>query len=149
MTATVLDVIEALSLDWQQIASKCLFSANAEASALYLLIDQISRANPDGNLARHGLGKIHRRLRIAVVTSLLRHVPRSDGLRERFGGVPQILQGLNQDPKLFPSLMACFKELIPYASHLTAQSFWRTLNNMDTETPGADPPGHWSKKRTV
>jgi len=135
MTATVLDVIEALKLDWQQTAKKCLSNANPEDPYLQDLVEEISRANSDGNLAQHGLDKIRCRIRIAVITSLMRHVRRPDLLREKFGSVPQILQGLSQNPTLFSALMAKFKKQIPYAPHVIAQSFWRTLNNMDTELP--------------
>ena len=135
MTATVLDVIEALKLDWQQTAKKCLSNANPEDTDLQNLIEEISRANSTGNLAQHGLEKIRCRIRIAVITSLMRHVRRPDLLREKFGSVPQILRGLSQNPTFFPALMATFKKQIPYAEHVIAQSFWRTLNNMDTELP--------------
>jgi len=135
ITATVLNVIEALKLDWQQTAKKCLSNANPEDPYLQDLVEEISRANSDGNLAQHGLGKIRCRIRIAVITSLMRHVRRPDLLREEFGSVPQILQGLSINPTLFSVLMAKFKKQIPYAEHVIAQSFWRTLNNMDTELP--------------
>jgi hypothetical protein len=135
ITAAVLNVIEALKLDWQQTAKKCLSNANPEDPYLQDLVRKISRANSDGNLAQHGLDKIRCRLRIAVITSLMRHVRRPDLLREKFGSVPQILRGLNQNPTLFSALMAKFKKQIPYAEHVAAQSFWRTLNNMDTELP--------------
>ena len=138
ITATILNVIEALKLDWQQTAKKCLSNANPEDPYLQNLVEEISRANSDGNLTQHGLDKIRRRLRIAVVTSLIRHVRRPDLLREKFGSVPQILRGLSQNPTLFPALMATFKKQIPYAEHVIAQSFWRTLNNMDTEIPDPD-----------
>ena len=139
ITATALNVIEALKMDWQQTAKKCLSNANPEDSYLQDLVEEISRANSDGNLAQHGLIKIRCRLQIAVVTSLMRHVRRTDLLRKKFGSIPQIIQGLNQNPTLFPALMARFETQIPYAAHIMAQSFWRTLNNMDTEFPGADP----------
>jgi hypothetical protein len=135
ITAAVLDVIEALKLDWQRTAKKCLSNANQRDPDLQNLIEQISRVNPDGKLAQHDLEKIRHRLRIAVVTSLLRHVHRPDLLRDKFGSISQILQNLGQEPALFPALMAIFKKDIPYAPHVIAQSFWRTLNNMDNETP--------------
>ena len=138
ITAAVLDVIEALKLDWQQDAKKCLSNADPENSYLYDLVEEISRANAEGNLARHGLDKIRCRIRIAVITSLMRHVRKPDLLREEFGSVPQILRGLSQNPTLFSALIAKFKKQIPYAEHVIAQSFWRTLNNMDTETPDPD-----------
>ena len=137
MTAAVLDVIEALKLDWQRTAEKCPLNENTGDLYLQNLVEQILCANSDGNLAQHGLAKIRQRLQIAVVTSLLRHVRRTDLLREKFGSVPQILRGLSQNPTLFPALMATFKKQIPYAQHVMAQSFWRTLNNMDTEV--SDP----------
>jgi hypothetical protein len=133
ITATVLDVIETLKLDWQQTAKKYLSNTNPGDPYLQNLVEEISRANSYGNLAQHGLDKIHRRLRIAVITSLMRHVRRPDLLREKFGNVPRILRGFSQNPTFFPALMATFKKQIPYAEHVIAQSFWRTLNNMDTE----------------
>jgi hypothetical protein len=139
ITATVLNVIEALKMDWQQTAKKCLSNTNPENSYIEDLVEEISRANSDGNLYQHSLDRIRCRIRIAVITSLMRHVRRPDLLREEFGSVPQILQGLNQNPTLFSELMAKFKKQIPYAEHVIAQSFWRTLNSMDTELPGADP----------
>jgi hypothetical protein len=140
ITVTVLDVIEALKLEWQRIAKKCL--SNKSSGDLYLqdLIEQIARVNPDGHLAQHGLDTIHRRLKIAVVTSLMRHVRNPDLLREKYGSVPQILQGINRNSVLLPALMATFKAQVPYAQHVIAQSFWRTLNNLDTELPSTDPP---------
>jgi len=135
MTATVLDVIEALKLDWLQTTNKGLSNANPEDSYLQNLVEQISRVNSDGHLARHDFDKICRRLRIAVVTSLMRHVRKTDLLREEFGSVPQILRGSSQNSTLFPALIATFKKQIPYAEHVIAQSLWRTLNNMDTELP--------------
>jgi hypothetical protein len=112
ITATVLNVIEALKLDWQQTAKKCLSNANPEDPYLQDLVGKISRANSDGNLAQHGLDKIRCRLRIAVITSLMRHVRRPDLLREKFGSIPQILGGLSQNPTLFSALMATFSRNI-------------------------------------
>ena len=138
ITATVLNVIEALKLDWQQTAKRCLSNANPEDPYLQDLVEEISRVSSDGHLVQHGLENIRRRIRIAVVTSLLRHVRRPDLLREKFGSIPQILRGLSQNPTLFSALMATFKKQVPYAEHVIAQSFWRTLNNMDTEIPDPD-----------
>jgi hypothetical protein len=138
ITATALNVIEALKMDWQQTANKCLPNANPEDSYLHELVEEISRANAKGNLAQHGLDRIRCRIRIAVITSLMRHVRKPDLLRKEFGSFPQILRGLSQNPTLFSALMATFKKQIPYAEHIIAQSFWRTLNNMDTETPDPD-----------
>ena len=92
ITAAVLDVVEALKLDWQRTANKCRANVNPGNTDLQKLIERISRVNPDGKLAQHGLAKKRRRLKIAVVTSLLRHVRKSDWLREKYGSVPQILQ---------------------------------------------------------
>ena len=135
MTATVLDAIESLKLDWQRIAKKCLLKENLGGSYLQNLIEQIACVNSDGNLAQHALDTIRRRLKIAVVTSLMRHVRNPELLREEYGSVPQILQGIDRDPALWPALMATFKKQVPYAQHVSTQSFWRTLNNMDTELP--------------
>jgi len=138
--ATVLDVIETLKLDWQQIAQTCLSDENQESPYLQDLIEQISRVNPEGKLARHGLERIRRRLKIAVVASLMRHVRKPDLLRGTYGSVPKILQGISRDPALMPALMATLKEQVPYAKHVISQSFWRTLNNLDTELPDPDIP---------
>ena len=142
ITATVLDVIEALKLDWQQTAKGCLSNVNPGDTDLQHLVEQISHVNSDGKLAQHGLDKIRHRLRLAVGTSLLRHVRSPVLLKEKFGSISQILQKIGQDPAFFLALMAIFKEEIPYASHVIAQSFWRTLNNMDTELPDPDQPRH-------
>ena len=144
MTATVLDVIEALKLDWQHMAKKGLSNENSGETDLQDLVEQISRVNSDGHLAQHDLDKIRHRLRIAVVTSLMRHVRRTDLLREKFGSIPQILRESSQNPTIFPALIATFKKQIPYAEHVIAQSFWRTLNNMDTELPDSD---HFNLKK--
>ena len=138
ITAAVLDSIETLKLDWQQTAKKCLPNANPGDLYLQKLVEQISHANSNGNLAQHCLDKICCRIRIAVVTSLMRHVRRTDLLRAEFGSIPQILRSLSQNPTFFSALMAKFQKQIPYAEHVMAQSFWRTLNNMDTEIPDPD-----------
>ena len=135
ITTTVLDVIEALKLEWHQMASKCFSPANPEATDLPALIEQISRVSPAGQLADHGLAEIHRRLKIAVVTSLLRHVRKPELLREKYGGIPLILQDLSRNPALLAALMVTLKEQVPYARQVIARSFWRTLNNLDTELP--------------
>ena len=140
IVAAVLDVIETLKLDWQRIAQTCLSDENLESPYLQDLIEQISRVNPEGKLARHGLERIRRRLKIAVVTSLMRHVRRSDWLRGKYGSVPKIIRGISRDPALMPALMATLKEQVPYAQHVITQSFWRTVNNLDTELPDPDFP---------
>jgi len=58
----------------------------------------------------------------------------------KYGSVPKILRGISRDPALMPALMATLKEQVPYAQHVISQSFWRTLNNMDTELPDPDIP---------
>jgi len=135
ITAAVLDVIEALKLEWQQIAQECLPNTDARGSNLQNLIAQISRVNPAGKLARHGLDTTRRRLKIAMVASLLRHVRAPDLLQENYGSVPQILQRLSRDPAFFAALMVFLTQQVPYARHVIARSFWRTLNSMDTEQP--------------
>ena len=135
ITATVLDVIEALKLEWQRIAKKCLSNQNPGDPYLQDLIEKIARVNPDGHLAQHSVDTIRRRLKIAVVTSLMRHVRKPAMLRGKYGSVVQILQGISRNPALLPALIVTFKEQVPYAQHVIAQSFWRTLNNMDTEFP--------------
>jgi hypothetical protein len=131
----VLDVIETLKLDWQRIAQTCLSDEHLESPYLSDLIEQISRLNPKGKLAQHDLERIRRRLKIAVVTSLMRHVRKPDLLREKYGSLPKILQGKSRDPALMPALMAALKEQVPYAQQVISQSFWRTVNNLDTELP--------------
>jgi len=140
IVAAVLDVIETLKLDWQRIAQTWLSDENPASPYLQDLIEQISRLNPEGKLARHGLERIRRRLKIAVVASLMRHVRKPDLLREKYGSVPKILRGINRDPALMPALMATLKEQVSYAQHVISQSFWRTLNNLDTELPITNPP---------
>jgi hypothetical protein len=138
IVATVLDVLETLKLNWRQVAQTCLSDENPASPNLQDLIAQISRANPGGKLARHGLERIRRRLKIAVVASLLRHVHKPDLLREKYGSVPKILRCISRDPAFMPALMAALKEQVPYAQHVISQSFWRTLNNLDTELPDPD-----------
>jgi hypothetical protein len=94
--------------------------------------------NPEGKLAQHGLERIRRRLKIAVVASLMRHVRQPDLLREKYGSVPKILRSVSRDPAVMPALMATLKEQVPYAQHVISQSFWRTVNNLDTELPDPD-----------
>ena len=138
IAAAVLDVVEALKLDWQRTAKKCLANVNPGDTDLQNLIERISRVNPDGQLAHHGLDKIRRRLKIAVVTSLLRHVRKPDWLRATYGSVPQMLQGAGRDPAHWSTLMDTFETQVPYAQHVTARSFWRTVNNLDNELPGSE-----------
>ena len=140
ITATVLDVIETLKLDWQRIAQTCLSDENLASPYLQDLIEQITHVNSGGKLAQHGLDQIRRRLKIAVVTSLMRHARKPDLLRKKYGSVPLILQGISRDPALLSAVMAALKEQVPYARHVIAQSFWRTMNNMDTELPDRDIP---------
>ena len=140
IVAAVLDVIETLKLDWQRIAQTWLSDENPASPHLQDLIEQISRLNPEGKLARHGLERIRRRLKIAVVASLMRHVRKPDLLREKYGSVPKMLQAISRDPAFMPALMAILKEQVPYAQHVISQSFWRTLNNLDTELPDPDIP---------
>jgi len=135
MTAAVLDVIGHLKQEWQRMAKRCLSDAARPNTSLQDLIAQISAVNPKGHLAGHGLDTIQRRLRIAIVTSLMRHVRRPNVLREQYGGMPQLLRAMGRDPALFGDLMLAIKEQVPYARHVIAKTFWRTLNNMDTEMP--------------
>lgn len=135
LTAAVLDIIATLKEEWRQMAEKCLPLANAENTDLHNLIARIHQLNSNGYLARHGFDTICRRLRIALVTSLMRHARQPDLLREEYGSVPQLLKAINREPELFGNLIGTFKKQIPYAQHIIAQTFWRTLNNMDAEIP--------------
>lgn len=133
ITAAVLDTIEALKLEWRCTANDCTIGSLPENDNLKHLIMKISRLNPEGYLARHGYDTIIRRLRIAIVTSLLRHVRQPDLLREKFGNVPQMIAGMRHEPALFENMIEVIRKQIPYVQLLIAQTFWRTLNNLDTE----------------
>ena len=135
ITAAVLDVIEMLKFQWRQTASRCTMGPTLENNELDNLITRLSKLNPEGYLDRHGRRTIHRRLRIAIVTSLLRHVRQPDLVREQFGRLSQILRKMGQNPTLFPELMTMFQEQVPYAWLVISQTFWRTLTNMDYESP--------------
>jgi hypothetical protein len=135
IAAAVLDVIEMLIFKWRQTASQCTIGSMHGNNVLDNLITQLSNLNPDGHLVRHGHMTIRRRLRIAIVTSLLRHLPQPELVRRKFGRVPQILRELGQNPALFPELMTFFKEHVPHAWLVISQTFWRTLTNMDYESP--------------
>ena len=135
IAAAVLDVLEVLKLKWQQTATQCIIDTSQGNKDLENLITQISNLNPGGYLARHGRGTIRRRLRIAIVTSLLRHVRQPELLREKFGRLSQILRKMSQNPSLYPELLAIFQEQVPYARSVIPQTFWRTLTNMDYESP--------------
>ena len=135
IAAAVLDVLEMLKFKWRQTASQCTIGSISGNNDLDNLLTQLSKLNPKGYLARHGRPTIHRRLRIAIVTSLLRHVRQPELVREKFGRLSQILRDLGQNPELFPELMAMFQEQIPYAWLVISQTFWRTLTNMDYESP--------------
>ena len=135
ITAAILDVLEVLKLKWRQTASQCIVDSTQGHHALENLITQISDLNPAGYLARHGRSTIDRRLRIAIVTSLLRHVRQPELLRKKFGRPSQILRKMGRNPALFSELMTIFQAQAPYARIVIPQTFWRTLTNMDYESP--------------
>ena len=139
LTAAVLDIIATITENWRQMAENCLPGADGGDANLQNLIARIKRVNPNGNLAQHGLETIRRRLRIALATSLMRHVRQPDLLRKKHGGVLGALKEINREPECFASLMRSFKMQIPYFQHVVAQTFWRTLNNLDTEIPDPAP----------
>jgi len=138
IAAAVLDTIETLKQEWQRIAIKCLSNSNPADPCLPGLIEQIVRMNPEGKLARHDLDRVRRRLKIAVVTTLMRHVRKPELLRKKYGSVPLMLQAIGRNQTLLPAVLTTFEEQIPFAQHVIARSFWRTLNNMDTEWLGLD-----------
>ncbi len=135
IAAAILDIIELLKFNWRQTASLCTIGSISGNDELDNLITQLSKLNPEGYLVRHGRRTVHRRLKIAIVTSLLRHVRQPDLVREKFGRLSQILREMAHNPTLFPELITMFKELVPYAWLVIAQTFWRTLTNMDYESP--------------
>ena len=133
ITAAVLDVLDALKQEWQHTAEKCLTDVKPDTAHLQDLISRISHCNPDGLLASHGLDTIRRRLKIAIITSLLRHDRRPDSLKEKYGGIRGIIRDLDRNPDLFTEIIAVIEKRIPYNRQIVTRSFWRTLNNMDFE----------------
>jgi hypothetical protein len=133
ITAAVLDVIDVLKQEWQQTAEDCLPGAGPWTDNLQNLIYQISQENPNGHLARHGIDTIGRRLKIAMLTSLLRHVREPDYLRAKYGTISQILRNLGRDPELFSDIMSSIERQVPYTRPVITRTFWRALTNMDAE----------------
>ena len=136
ITAVLLDVVDMLKQEWLQTAEKFLTGVKPDAAHLQDLISRISHCNPDGLLACHELDSIRRRLKIAIITSLLRHDRQPDALREKFGGIRCIIRDLDRNPDLFNDLLAFVEKQIPYSRLVVTRSFWRTLNNMDFEPCG-------------
>jgi hypothetical protein len=135
VAAAVLDVIDLLKSKWQQTAHRCTTGSFLENRDLENLITRLSELNPEGYLVRHGSRTIRRRLRIAMVTSLLRHMRHPEFARQKYGRLSQLIRKMSQNPALFPELMIMFQEQVPYSWLVIPQTFWRTLTSMDYESP--------------
>jgi hypothetical protein len=138
MALAVIDTIAALKQEWLKTAPRLLSGGSSWDRWLRDTVDEMAILHPEGNIRGHALPTINRRVRIAVITALLRHVHDSRELTATYGAVSEMLRASGRDTQLLKKLLSALRQRVPYADHIAVQSVWRALNNLDTEATPAD-----------
>lgn len=128
-----LDAIAVVCRRW--MVDRALLSGSAARFDEYLreAVQEIAEQNPGGELASQQFDNIRRRVRMALITSLLRHARDPASFKAAFGSVPEALATMQKDPAVLPRAMDLLSGQVPYFPDIASRTFWRTLNAMDTD----------------
>lgn len=132
MAYAAMDAVAAVIETWRLDDAALTNTPETFEAVAKKTVDRIRDANPAGRLAGLPFTVVIRRLRMALTASLLRHIRDSKEFRSRFGSIPQVLKTIQADPAVFCRVMSFLRDQLPYFSLVASQSFWRTLNNLDT-----------------
>lgn len=133
MATDVIESLEQIKMEW--LLDPVFFTQDLVSfnHRLQEIVEQFSEGTPTGRLSTLPLGQVRRRLYIALTTSLLKYVSGLNPFQLRFGSVHEAIKAMQADHTVFCRVMEFFRTQIPYFTHLASQTFWRTLQNMNTE----------------
>ena len=133
MTAAAMEVLADIRSDW--LLAETFWGGEPDRfdSRLGALVRAMTSANPNGGLSHITIAQVRHRLHIALVTALLRIVPKPSKFYTQFGTVPNVLADMRQDRARLCQAMAFFWRETPYADLVASQAFWRTLQTLDLE----------------
>jgi len=90
-------------------------------------------AYPDLCASVPNLSLLHRRLYIALTTSLLQKMNVRQAFEKEFRSLPLLLKAMQHDQAVFCRFMAFCRERMPYFIYIVSQTFWRTLETVRLE----------------
>lgn len=133
LAAASLDAIAVVCRRWTLDRALLSGSAASFDESLRKAVQEMVEHNPGGALGGQLFDRIRRRVRMALITSLLRHARDPVGFKSAFGSVPEALAAMQEDPAVFSRAMDLLSSQVPYFAAIASRTFWRTLNAMDTD----------------
>jgi hypothetical protein len=133
MAMQVIECLEKIKNEWRLDAAWFTVDFAGFNHSLEKTVEKFSESKPTHRLSALPMSRIRQRVYIALTTSLLKYISEPIGFQSRFGSVPEAITAMQTDHTVFCRAMAFFKTQTPYFAHLASQTFWRTLQNMNTE----------------
>ncbi|MGD8292344.1 MAG: hypothetical protein PVF37_11610 [Desulfobacterales bacterium] len=106
---------------------------------LRAVVRKFAKASASSRLAGIPVNQIRRRLYIALTTSLYRFDRSQQKFQLEFGSIPAVLRAMRTDHSMFCRIMVYFGDQTPYFSHAASQTFWRTLQSLNTDHLPQEP----------
>jgi hypothetical protein len=142
MALEVINSIEHIIDEWK--LDPALFSAGQDAFDAYLeiVVGKFAKVFAPSRLPVVSINQIRRRLYIALTTSLYRFSRDQQKFQLEFGSISATLRAMQVDHTMFCRVMAYFGDQTPYFNHTASQTFWRTLQSLNTEHLSQGAPAY-------
>jgi hypothetical protein len=133
MAMEVIISIEQIIDEWK--LNPTFFSGGLDEFNAHLLevVRKFAKASAPSRLPGISINQIRRRLYIALTTSLYRFSRDQQKFQLEFGSIPAVLKAMQEDHTVFCRVMAFFSTQTPYFTHAASQTFWRTLQSLNTD----------------
>ena len=140
MAIEVINSIEQIINEWKlnpTFFSDGLDEFNAHLQAV---VKKFAKASASSRLPRFSINQIRRRLYIALTTSLYRFARDQKAFELESGSIPGVLKAMQEDHTVFCRVMTFFSTQTPYFPHAASQTYWRTLQSLNTGYLPEEPP---------
>jgi hypothetical protein len=142
MALEVINSIEDIIDEWK--LNPAFFSGGQDAFDAHLeaVVGKFAKVCAPSRLPGLPINQIRRRLYIALTTSLYRFSRDQQKFQLEFGSIPATLRAMQADHTMFCRVMAYFGDQTPYFTHAASQSFWRTLQSLNTDRLSQGSPAY-------
>jgi hypothetical protein len=142
MALEVINSIEHIIGEWK--LAPAFFSGGQDEFNAHLeaVVGKFAKVCAPSRLPGVPITQIRRRLYIALTTSLCRFTRDQQAFQLKFGSIPATLRAMQADHTIFCRVMAYFGDQTPYFIHAASQTFWRTLQSLNTDHLSQGSPAY-------
>ena len=133
MALAVINGIEQIIDDWRLKPAFFAGELDDFNTHLQAVIKKFSEVSATCRLLSLSSNQIRRRLYMALTTSLFRFTRDPQNFYSEFNSIPKVLKAMQADHHVFNRVMAFFGSRTPYFHHTASQTFWRTLQALNTD----------------